>query len=89
MTTTSKIVLGVLGAAAAGVAIGLLVAPEKGKDLRNKIADNAKNWADELGSWLNDRKSDATMAAKKMASKAEDLVDEAGQEYNRAKRSMS
>ncbi|WP_290797767.1 YtxH domain-containing protein [Flavihumibacter sp. UBA7668] len=89
MTTTSKIVLGVLGAAAAGVAIGLLVAPEKGKDLRNKIADNAKNWADEFGTWLSDKKSEATMAAKKMASKAEDIADEAGQEYNRAKRSMS
>mgnify|MGYP001189168717 CR=1 FL=1 len=89
MTTTSKIVLGVLGAAAAGVAIGLLIAPEKGSELRNKIADNAKNWADELGSWLGDRKADAKMAAKKVASKAEEVVEEAGQEWSKAKRSMS
>jgi gas vesicle protein len=89
MTNTSKIVLGVLGAAAAGVAIGMLIAPEKGKDLRTKIADNAKNWADELGSWLNDKKSEMSSAAKKMSAKAEEVVEEAGQEWNRAKSSMS
>ena len=89
MTNTSKIVLGVLGAAAAGVAIGLLIAPEKGKDLRNKIADNAKNWADELGSWMNDKKSELNSAAKKMSVKAEEVAEEAGQEWNRTKRSMS
>lgn len=89
MTTTSKIVLGVLGAAAAGVAIGLLLAPEKGSDLRTKIADNAKCLADEVGNWLGARTDDAKMAARKVANKAEDVAEEAGQEWNRAKRSMS
>ena len=37
MTTTSKIALGILGAAAAGVVIGLLLAPEKGSEMRQKI----------------------------------------------------
>ena len=81
--------MGVLGAAAAGVAIGMLIAPEKGKDLRHKIADNAKNWVDELGSWMNDKKSEINTAAKKMSAKAEEVVEEAGQEWNRTKRSMS
>lgn len=89
MTTTSKIVLGVLGAAAAGVAIGMLIAPEKGSELRNKIADNAKNWVDEFGSWIGAREADAKMAAKKVAAKAEEVVEEAGQEWSRAKRSVS
>jgi gas vesicle protein len=49
MTTKSKVLLGILGAAAAGVVIGLLIAPEKGKDMRKKIRKTADNWADNLG----------------------------------------
>jgi gas vesicle protein len=49
MTTTSKVLLGILGAAAAGVVIGLLVAPEKGSDMRKKIRKTAGDWADNLG----------------------------------------
>ena len=49
MTTKSKVLLGILGAAAAGVVIGLLIAPEKGKDMRKKIRKTADDWADNLG----------------------------------------
>jgi gas vesicle protein len=49
MNTKSKVLLGILGAAAAGVVIGLLIAPEKGKDMRKKIRKTAGEWADNLG----------------------------------------
>ncbi|MEI9807019.1 MAG: YtxH domain-containing protein [Bacteroidota bacterium] len=49
MTTRSKILVGILGAAAAGVVIGMIVAPEKGKDMRKKIRKTAGEWADTLG----------------------------------------
>ena len=49
MTTQSKVLLGILGAAAAGVVIGLLIAPEKGVDMRKKIRKTAGDWADNLG----------------------------------------
>jgi len=48
MTTKSRVLIGILGAAAAGVIIGLLVAPEKGKDMRKKIRKTAGDWADNL-----------------------------------------
>lgn len=48
MTTKSKVLLGILGAAAAGVVIGLLIAPEKGKDMRKKLRKTAGDWADNL-----------------------------------------
>lgn len=52
MSTKSKIVLGVVGALAAGVVIGLLVAPEKGSDMRKRIRKTAGDWADNLsGLW--------------------------------------
>lgn len=39
MTSNTKIILGILAAAAAGAAIGILMAPEKGSELRRKIKD--------------------------------------------------
>jgi gas vesicle protein len=38
-----KVLIGTLSGVVAGVAIGLLVAPEKGSDTRQKIADTAEN----------------------------------------------
>lgn len=49
MSTQSKVLIGILGAAAAGVVIGLLVAPEKGADMRQKIRKTAGGWVDSLG----------------------------------------
>src|SRR5690349_11154 len=37
MTSNTKIILGMLAAAAAGAAVGILLAPEKGSELRRKI----------------------------------------------------
>ncbi|HTM91890.1 MAG TPA: YtxH domain-containing protein [Flavisolibacter sp.] len=48
MTTRTKVILGLVGAAAAGVIVGLLVAPEKGTDMRRKVGDTASDWADRL-----------------------------------------
>lgn len=48
MSTGSKIALGIIGAAAAGVVIGLLLAPEKGTEMRKKLKKTAGDWADNL-----------------------------------------
>jgi gas vesicle protein len=57
MTTKSKVLLGILGAAAAGVVIGLLIAPEKGKDMRKKLRKTVGDWTDELGNLWSKGKS--------------------------------
>ena len=49
MTTRNKVLLGILGAAAAGVVVGLLIAPDKGSETRRKIKSKAGDWADSLG----------------------------------------
>ncbi|MER3497148.1 MAG: YtxH domain-containing protein [Chitinophagaceae bacterium] len=48
MTTGTKVALGIIGAVAAGVVIGLLIAPEKGSDMRKRIAKTAGDWTDQL-----------------------------------------
>lgn len=54
MTAKNGILLGVCGALAAGVVIGLLIAPEKGSDMRKKIRKTAGDWVDGLGKmWSN------------------------------------
>lgn len=74
MSNRNKILLGVLGAAAAGVVVGLLIAPEKGKDMRKKIKDTAGDWADNLGHlWA------------KAKNKAEDVEDEIRDKASRVK----
>lgn len=58
MTTTTKVILGLIGAAAVGAAVGLLMAPEKGSDLRKNIKDSAGKWSDKLNDmWQNGKKT--------------------------------
>lgn len=57
MTTSTKIILGVVGAAAAGAVIGLILAPQKGTDLRKRLSYKAYDWADQLGDLIDSGKS--------------------------------
>lgn len=52
MNTTTKMIIGLTVAAAAGAAIGMLMAPEKGSDLQKKIKDGASDWMKNFSSLL-------------------------------------
>ncbi len=52
MNTTTKMILGITVAAAAGAAIGMLIAPEKGSDLQKRIKDGANDLLSDFSSLL-------------------------------------
>jgi gas vesicle protein len=53
MTTQTKIALGILGAVTTGVIIGLLIAPDKGSEVRKLIKNKAGSLGDSLGQLLS------------------------------------
>jgi gas vesicle protein len=89
MTTKTKVILGIIGAAAAGAAIGMLLAPEKGSDLRKKIKQSASDWANHIA----DLVASGQEELKNLTSKGSDMVNEyssqAGNTARRAKEGMA
>lgn len=85
MTTGSKVFIGILGAAAAGVVIGLLIAPEKGSDTRKRISKTTGDWADQLSSMFkntreqyDDLKDKARHMKSAVQQKASNLKEDLG-----------
>jgi gas vesicle protein len=85
MTNKSKIILGLLGAAAAGVVVGLIIAPEKGTDLRAKISQKAGGWADQLTDLFANAKGEIENLATKGTKVAGDMANK----FNSTKESYS
>ena len=52
MNTTTKMILGIAVAAAAGAAIGMLMAPEKGSDLQKRIKVGASDLITEFSTLM-------------------------------------
>lgn len=73
MTTTAKVILGIVGAAAVGVAVGMLLAPEKGTDLRSRISQKAGDWTGQLSDLFSSAKDEVGNLAKKGARAASDM----------------
>jgi gas vesicle protein len=89
MSKTSNLLLGVLGAAAAGVVVGLLIAPDKGTETRKKIGKKTKDWRDQMTNLIQSGKDYLHDVADTMATEAEGLKDDAENRYNRVKSEAS
>ena len=63
---TTKMILGFTAAALAGAAIGMLLAPEKGSDLRQNLKDSAGKWSDKLSDMWQNGKKTAEKASSRM-----------------------
>ncbi len=85
MTNKSKIILGLVGAAAAGVIVGLVLAPEKGADMRQKLKTTAGEWADHL----TDLFADAKGEIQNLKNKGSKMANDAANKYSNAKENYS
>ncbi len=89
MTSTSKVILGIAGAAVAGAVIGLLLAPEKGSDIRQKVKDAANDWACQLADLFAEGKTEFNNIKDKASRSAKDFKGQAEDRYNNVKESLS
>ena len=89
MNSTSKLLLGILGAAAAGVVIGLLIAPEKGSEMRQRVKKTAGEWAENLTNVFNHGKEAASEAADDLKAKARTAKSSAEEKVNKIKESFT
>jgi gas vesicle protein len=78
MNDTSKTILAFVGGALAGAAVGILLAPDKGSNLRKKIADSARDMSDDLTETADEKYQEF----KNWKSR---LRDRAGEEVDRVK----
>ena len=82
MKNRDKILLGILGAAAAGVAVGLLFYTEEGKKTRRKIKHKAGDWADSFGSLMESGKENLSDLSQKAQAKFRKAKQKAQNAYS-------
>ena len=56
MNSNAKTILGIIAAAAVGVAVGMLLAPKKGSELRESIKGSIDDLGDQLGDFIAEGK---------------------------------
>jgi gas vesicle protein len=89
MNTATKVTLGILGAAAAGVIIGLLIAPEKGSETRKKIRKTAGDWAGNLTHMFNQGKEAGEEVISEVKDKTRRAKSAAEEKVNSLKDSLT
>jgi gas vesicle protein len=89
MNSTGKVILAIIGAAAAGAVIGMLVAPEKGSDLRKRITDATGDLSNQLSQLLAQGKEQLQNLKSTATNEAENLTNEAQDRYNKVRERVS
>jgi gas vesicle protein len=89
MSNPNKIILGLIGAAAVGVVVGMLLAPEKGGDIRQNIADKASDIASRIGEFITTGKEKLGEAGDNIVNKARNFSGDVNQRADAAKNSMT
>lgn len=83
--TTTKVLLGILGAAAAGLVVGMLIAPEKGSDMRKNLKQTADDWADELSNWVGKGKEYIDEVRNRAGAEMDELQTETNEGFDTMK----
>lgn len=83
MKTSTKFIIGLTVAAAAGAAIGMLLAPEKGSDLQKKLKEEAEDLLSQFGSQFGSLLKTGKDAVAQVTETAAGEVDRIGAEIKK------
>lgn len=89
MENSSKIILGLVGAAAVGVAIGMLLAPEKGSEIRKRISDKAGDLASRVGDMVSYGKEKFDEVAGAVTKQTDGILNDAAKRGDRIKETVA
>ena len=81
MNNNSKTVVALLAGLAAGAALGLLFAPEKGTDTRDKLSESLKNLGDSIKERAASEIDNLTDFKEKVVSNIKSKIKQAENEY--------
>jgi gas vesicle protein len=76
MDKSTKTVLGILAAGAIGIAIGMLLAPDKGENTRKKVKDSLGDLDDKLDDFLENVKTKGNEIIADLKDKATTIKDD-------------
>ncbi len=89
MKDNSKILFALLAGMAAGAALGILFAPEKGSDTRDKLSDSLKNLGDSIKDRAAEEIENLTEFKEKVVENIRSKIRSAEDDYTHAKVSVS
>lgn len=81
MKDNTKTVIALLAGVAAGAALGLLFAPEKGSETRDRLSESLKNLGDSIKETAADEIDNLTELKEKVVNKIKSKIKTAGDEY--------
>ena len=82
MNDNSKVLIGLLAGLAAGAALGLLFAPEKGSDTRDKLSQSLKDFGDSIKDKAADEINNLTSLKDKVVDSIKSKLRDVENEYS-------
>ncbi|MGY4383292.1 gas vesicle protein [Pedobacter sp. UYP24] len=81
MNDNSKVLIGLLAGLAAGAALGLLFAPEKGSETRDKLSQSLKDLGDSIKDMAADEINNLSSLKDKVVSSVKSKIKETEDEF--------